>query len=503
MPLTTPADMLLVALKPQEEAFRAAALDSIRVDGRRPRRSIVLDSRRADRARFGAVTLAYAGFVAYGSLVPLAFRARDLEEAWSAFLHLPYLQLGIHSRADWVANILLYMPLAFFLSGWFASRRHGARPLLTVLACMALAVGIEFAQLFFPPRTVSKNDLIAELIGTGLGIALWHRWGERLVLLWEDVQRGGRQGTRAMIALYTTAYLAFALFPYDFVISAAELREKLTGPGTLALFLNASCGGALACGAKLVVEVLVILPLGIFLGMVLGRDARPRLWQAFGWGVLIGAAIEGLQTFLASGTGQGLSVLTRGAGMALGLAMYRGLRPEWLVEYRAHMKFLAFFTVPLYVVLLLALSGFFGSDFQTVDSALRELRQVRFLPFYYHYFTTETEAVYSLLIQAGAYAPVGFIVWLMVSGQAARPIRLATAAGFTLALCMEALKLFLVEKRPDPTNVLIAAAAATLACAAIERLVSRRKKPMQTTRDASLDAYGHESGPMRGSERTR
>jgi VanZ family protein len=441
--------------------------------------------------------------VAYGSLVPLAFRARDLQEAWSAFLHIPYLQLGIHSRADWVANILLYMPLAFFLSGWLASGRRGARPLVALLACMALAVAIEFAQLFFPPRTVSKNDLIAELIGTGLGIALWLRSGESLLALWEDVQRGGRQGTRAMIALYTTAYLAFALFPYDFVISAAELREKLAGPGTPALFLSASCGGALACSAKLVVEVLVIVPLGVFLGMVLGRHARPRLWQAFGWGMLIGAAIEGLQTFLASGTGQGLSVLTRGAGMALGLAMYRVLRPEWLVEYRPHMKFIAFFTVPLYVVLLLALNGFFVSDVQSTDSALRELRQVKFMPFYYHYFTTETEAVYSLLIQAGAYAPVGFIVWVMASARNARPTWLAAAAGFALALCMEALKLFLVDKRPDPTNLLIAAAAATLTCAAIERLVSRRESPMSTTQHRSRDAYRHGSSPMRGSEETR
>jgi hypothetical protein len=189
--------------------------------------------------------------------------------------------------------------------------------------------------------------------------------------------------------------------------------------------------------------------------------------------------------------------------MALGLAMYRVLRPEWLVEYRPHMKFIAFFTVPLYVVLLLALSGFFVSELQTVDSALRELGRVRFLPFYYHYFTTETEAVYSLLIQAGAYAPVGFIAWVTASGRSgARPVRLAAVGGFAMALCMEALKLFLVDKRPDPTNLLIAMAAATLACIAVERLVSRRESPMPTPRQRPQEVYGQTSRPMRGSEGT-
>ena len=34
------------------------------------------------------------------------------------------------------------------------------------LDCLALAVGIEYLQLFFPPRTVSLNDLLAEGLGT-------------------------------------------------------------------------------------------------------------------------------------------------------------------------------------------------------------------------------------------------------------------------------------------------------------------------------------------------
>ena len=52
-------------------------------------------------------TLGYTAFVIYGSLTPLHFHARPLREAWEYFRHTPYLELGIGSRADWVANILL------------------------------------------------------------------------------------------------------------------------------------------------------------------------------------------------------------------------------------------------------------------------------------------------------------------------------------------------------------------------------------------------------------
>jgi len=71
------------------------------------------------RGHFGSVTLGYAAFVVYGSLVPLAFRYRPLGEAWEAFVQTPYLQLDVGSRADWVANILLYIPLGFLArAGW-------------------------------------------------------------------------------------------------------------------------------------------------------------------------------------------------------------------------------------------------------------------------------------------------------------------------------------------------------------------------------------------------
>ena len=57
----------------------------------------------------------YAAFVVYGSLVPLEYRPLPPGEAWARFQQIPYLNLGVGSRADWVANGVLYVPLGFLL----------------------------------------------------------------------------------------------------------------------------------------------------------------------------------------------------------------------------------------------------------------------------------------------------------------------------------------------------------------------------------------------------
>src|SRR5438034_2529107 len=263
----------------------------------------------------GLATLAYAAFVVYGSLVPFDFHYRPLMAAWDAFLQTPYLHLDVGSRADWVANILLYIPLGFFATGSLgaASRSRAVAAGITVLGfCMVLAVSVEFTQLYFPPRTVSLNDIVAEIIGSGLGITLWLWAGERIMTLWAEVQQGGPASGRALIVLYTAAYLGFALFPFDFLVSRAELAAKLADSSRLALFVTQSCGGPFHCSAKLLSEILTAAPLGIFVGMVTSPARNLSLGRAFVWGLLLGAMIEGLQAFLASGIGQGASILTRG-----------------------------------------------------------------------------------------------------------------------------------------------------------------------------------------------
>ena len=52
--------------------------------------------------------------------------------------------------------------------------------LLVLSFCCFLAAVIEFLQNFFPARTVSLNDIIAETGGAGIGVVIWLSYGQRL-----------------------------------------------------------------------------------------------------------------------------------------------------------------------------------------------------------------------------------------------------------------------------------------------------------------------------------
>ena len=122
------------------------------------------------------LALLYLVFVIYGSLVPLHFHAQPWDQAVARFRAIPYLNLGIGSRADWVANILLFMPLAFLWLGLLWSRGLLVRSLATLIvvaACVFLSIGIQFTQIFFPPPGgfLSKH-FVMPLAGLAVG-ALW------------------------------------------------------------------------------------------------------------------------------------------------------------------------------------------------------------------------------------------------------------------------------------------------------------------------------------------
>jgi len=445
------------------------------------------------RGRIAAAALLYALFVVYGSLIPFDWRPQATADALAAFEAIPYLELGVASRADWVANILLYIPLSFL---WSAALAIGRRPWVAAISasvvaigCVALAFAIEFAQLYFPPRTVSQNDLIAETIGTALGIALWFAAGPKLFALWRGFLRGGTGAHRSFLALFVLAYLALSFFPYDLLVSSAELRDKLANPDVATWGVAGSCGGALACSVKLGTELLLAMPIGALLAWAVPSLRVPA---AFLVGLALGLVIEGGQLLLASGVSQGVSLLTRALGVAWGLALQHTLRFELIERHARALRAAVLAATPLYLAVLAGLNGFAGR-LEPTWAAAEKLRATRFMPFYYHYFTTETAAMWSLLANAAAYAPVGIGLWLL-RPRAARA-GLAAVAAAAVALAIETLKLFVAGAKPDPTNVLIAAAGAALVHAALVRLAARTAAPRAACGAAAPPAA---ASPARG-----
>src|SRR6185295_11468204 len=90
------------------------------------------------RKIFFCFAAAYLIFVVYGSLVPLDFRPRSLESALRDFSQIPYLELGLESRADWVANLILYIPLPFLWLGALSRERKRLRQAILSIVVLIL-----------------------------------------------------------------------------------------------------------------------------------------------------------------------------------------------------------------------------------------------------------------------------------------------------------------------------------------------------------------------------
>lgn len=409
---------------------------------------------------FFQIACLYLAFVIYGSLVPLNFRPIPWSAAVHHIQHIPYLRLGIGSRADWVANILLYIPLAFFGTAVVTHQRRVVERIVysvfMLVACLAIAFGVEFVQLFFPPRTVSINDLIAESLGSIIGVLAWNIAGDYVVKQLKHIKLGNFLSVKAAIFFYIVIYAGLSLFPFDFVTSLQELELKYSGED----IAFSQCGDTLLrCSVRYGVEASAVIPLAVLICLLPTMPYQLTLNVLIGF--MLGILIEGGQIFLVSGVAQGASVLCRMLGMAAGVVGYRWARRfaengNGLILLKNATKWL----VLPYVVLVLAINGWFDYDWHAWPVALKKLHATYFLPFFYFYYTSEPVALVSLLSNLGMYLPAGVFFWaLNVNRAKTGPAWQAGVYAAAFASIIEISKLFLDGKHADPTDVLIAFAA--------------------------------------------
>ncbi|MGL6073241.1 MAG: VanZ family protein [Fimbriiglobus sp.] len=120
-------------------------------------------------------TLGSALFTLYGSYVPFHFHARPWAETWGAFEWVWSHRIAVQSRSDALANLLLGVPVGFGLMGalGMAVKRFRSRVLIAIglwPSCIVFATMVEFGQLYFPGRTCSATDIVAQSIGSALGL---------------------------------------------------------------------------------------------------------------------------------------------------------------------------------------------------------------------------------------------------------------------------------------------------------------------------------------------
>lgn len=366
--------------------------------------------------------LVYVCFVIYGSLVPLDFRPLPLDEAVKRFAAIPYLDLGIDSRADWVANLLLFIPLTFLWVGLIWHRRslllRLAASVTVWFLAVSLSIGIEFTQLFFPPRTVSQNDILAESMGALFGIFAWWSFGPRLVR-WFDQWRGepsSWNSSRRWLYLYFGGLFAYNLLPLDLTISPVEVFHKMR-EGRLVLIPFAGLPSSLAYAAyELITDIALWVPVGLLWQRISGS-----VWLATRNTVLVAVLLEFLQLWVFSRVSDVTDILTAGLGGWLGaMAALRlaGVRPGF--DERKPESTASALVWPVATLLwlgILAVVFWYPFDFRTDTQFLRDrVALLKAVPFTAYYYGTEFRAATEVLHKVLFFAPLGIFAGLGMQG---------------------------------------------------------------------------------------
>ncbi|HXT79196.1 MAG TPA: VanZ family protein [Acetobacteraceae bacterium] len=398
------------------------------------------------RSRFVTLALLCGLVIAYASTIVgpagLHFVPLDPAEALRRFLHTRYVFNGSDQRSDWMGNLTMLVPMGFLLAGaLWPQRRTGGR-LIAAIGAFLLAVGfvlaVKFAQLFFPPRTVTLNYIIAQSLGSAIGIALFAAWHGRLALIVRGVSlRGGLDGLVALLQAYTVALLVFMLMPLDFALSPHDLMACLDRLPDAITTVSGADRPPLVRAVLLLAGTLALVPVGMLL--TVRRERRyvvaRSVAAATGIGFLMMAAVLALTVLLISGTPSLASLIYRTIGIAFGAALMRWLVQQDMGRLRRGLSAAVPWLVLPYLAILLAVNGLAITDWRSPAEALHTLYRLGLVPLFDYYIVSKADAARNIVAHAVMYAPVGVMVWLRAGAR--DRAGLAFCLGVLLALCVE------------------------------------------------------------------
>ncbi len=421
----------------------------------------VADAPAAARSWLLLAALAYLAFVVYGSLVPLTYRPLPWDEALQRFRSMPYLALGVGSRADWVANILLFIPLSCLWAGvvWPQRRTAWRLPLAALLLGMAtaLSVAIEFVQIHFPPRTVSLNDIVAETVGAAIGIGLWWAFGPH-ALRWLQalpLVRGTASVAQRLLVVYLLVVFGYSLLPLDLTINPIEIYHKWREGKVVWLPFTTHYADGAQRAYDLLTDIAIWVPAAALWQLAYRRSR----WQTWALAVAAAAILELMQLFVYSRVSDSTDIVTAAVGAGIGVVLVRP-QSAALSSARAMQRSgaLGWAVTALLWLILLAVVFWYPFDFNLDRTFLRDrVAGLHRVPLEAYYYGTEFRAVTEVLRKSLFLAPLGLILYrLGRSLPATWPRRVVHASLLILmaagAALIEGVQLLLPGKNADFTD---------------------------------------------------
>jgi VanZ family protein len=425
---------------------------------------------------FALLAAASAAFTVYGSLVPFTFRAKAPADAIAQFRRDALESAAIDSKSDFVANVFLGVPLGFcLLAALRVDRPHPSAGTVAAAAVVwpltvGFAAAVEFAQLFAPGRVCAGSDVVAQSLGSAVGVGAWLAAGPKLTRwvrgVWTSRRVGGTAG-RVLLAYGGLLALTQAL-PLDLTASPADLYRKVRdGNATLVPF------GELAGSADVWGKVQSWTELaglyaiaGLLAAGVPAVNTLPG-WRVLALGLLVAGGMEAIQMPVKSRHPSATDVLVGGVGAFAGYLVGRAVGPGRGVR-----------GISLELGLLLAQAWVLGAllanwqpfQFEGWRAGPR-LAATNWVPFAAaserNYLSSLEEALSKTLL----YTPLGAVVVGVgpFVYRTRRPL-VAAAVGAAVAAAIEGGQLFLPSRTPGPTDLVFGAVGGWLGAAVAHRL---------------------------------
>ena len=420
----------------------------------------------------------------YASIIPLQYSEQAFTTGWQQFLNTPWLDLGIYKRADWVANAIVVLPIGFAGTGAICFGKRATLNQVFGVSCLIMGTAllvaiIEFVQLWFPPRTVSLNDIAAGWVGALIGPMLWLVLGtpifDRLLAVRVEDDFAAKKAAFCtwLLAVYLIGLCLWSLLPGDLMLSHHELIVKFEA-GRIALLPGSEIVLATS-GRDLIGQLLSMLatmvkliPLGLLTYLSQSRNRQKQSSEAQGseaqgkrnlWLILcIPPLVELLQ----------LPIFSRHFTITDVIMGWLGAWLGWYLAKHAN-RLLAFnrFSRVRFALLLLNLAlivaSFLWGAQRFATGAEIEARYNDFfsMPFVRYYYGTEFSAGFNLLMKILLFMALGLTsanVLARYSGSSGndrilRFVSLLAIAAFGFML--EALQISLVPCVPDASDTFV------------------------------------------------
>jgi VanZ family protein len=417
----------------------------------------------------------------YASLVPLNYQPMDWSQTIQRWESIPWLKLGVYSRSDWIANGLVVVPAGFLLTGalrygrgdrkWFARLFDLCASALVLVFLVALVLGIELVQVWFPPRTVSRNDILAGWIGALAGILCWHISGMWLI---GTVGRFVSKSTaderiRICVGMTCLASILHTFFPFDIILTWGELKEKIAMeridwiPKFNSVFDFWSWKGIFNESVKMA-----------FWGIWIGLERNPKRPYLKIFSIVLLLELAQIPIYSRNFS---LSQIVFGflAGLS-GLVLTRS-RQSWGGARLWAPRFWIVISMLWAALLFIAFTQRYDRVVTDPSEISERFREFFLPPFTRYYYTSEYRAASSIMAKSLLFGSFGMMLGMIrvTSDFCFRSKTfnsIALASIISIALAIEATQIFLAPAYSDSTDVLIATISGIMGFKGIEHILT-------------------------------